>query len=124
MRRWFWINFILIFLLGMLEGCGQGREKYVGTWIAQVNVTAFGPPTYQRGTLEIRRDGTWEINLPPSPAAVSFFLGRRGNKWEVKKKEILLYYGYFMKIPQAYGLLIDNNKLIHRDSGTIFTKQG
>jgi len=74
--------------------------------------------------LEIRRDGTWEINLPPSFAALSFSFGRRGKKWEVKKNEILLYWGYLGSIPQAHSLKIENNKLIDRLAGIIFTKQG
>ena len=120
------IALLLAAAINLLSLISNGEDPYVGTWVAKVNVTAIGPPTYKEATLKIRENGTWEVDIPRSALAISFGRGRRGDKWQVKKGQIFLYYGEVRGVPQAHTLKIENDKLIHRDnifSGTTtFTK--
>jgi hypothetical protein len=120
---------VTVYLVFVVIGLNQAKEKYVGTWMSQpYNVTPYGPPTYKSVTLELRKDGTWDINVPPANIGSDLrivLFGTRGKKWEVEGNKLRLYYMYNPGSglpPQAMVWEIKDNK-IFVEGGMFFTKQ-
>jgi len=116
MRRW--IISTLIFILAILGGCGGSGDKYIGKWVSEKETT-FTPYGKKHLILEIKKDGTWEWEIPPT------FLFAKKGEWTVNKGRIELYAGKIKQVvPQlVYEMEIQGNKLIDRKDGMPFVKK-
>lgn len=122
MRRWIGISSTLMFLLVILGGCGESGDKYIGKWVSEKE-TIFTPHGKKHLILEIKKDGTWKWEIPPtfSPFGTS-------GEWTVKEGRIELYGGKIKQpsplLPQLVSRMeIEKNKLIDRGTNTTFLKQ-
>jgi hypothetical protein len=118
MRRWIGISSTLIFLFVILGGCGGSGDKYIGKWVSEKE-TIFTSNGKKHLILEIKKDGTWEWEIPPT-----FKFANRG-EWIVNKGRIELYAGKIKQvIPHlVYEMEIEGNKLIDRRVGMTLVKQ-
>lgn len=119
MRRWIGIGSTLVLLLAIIGGCGGSGDKYIGKWVSEKD-TYFTPSGRKHLILEIKKDGTWKWEIPPTFSP----FGTRG-EWIVEKGRIQLYGG---KIKQPFPSLvcemeIEKNKLIDRRDAMTFVKQ-